>query len=218
MSLENNGNNHSVKGDLSQRSSKRLNGKSNYSCSDECAKPPLPLLEPQETWVPDMVSIARDQPRVETPRAVSPTVSATVDDNNPTASFSFPLESYLNDDNELEKQMMGITENSCACTGRYTTPPAARLESEEPHQLLPAVWAAAADDGTDATVQELLSPNSWPTPPSAQPSVSSTFSSDLTLQEHPLLTPSVAVRHSALHRQLVEAGFSGLDDSSNTGP
>ncbi|QUC17421.1 uncharacterized protein UV8b_01662 [Ustilaginoidea virens] len=210
--------------------SSSMAGKHQYnsmSDSDE-AKSPLMALEHQETRIPDLVH--ENPPWVETSRASTP------GETRPP-SVSFSLQSYLDDENDLEKRLVGAAElspgfqahhmvkqevraqgsNHKAATAASAALPGLETTNVDDGGLsqLPAM-SAAEEDGTDALTHEGMSLGSHSPRSTTTRASASTLSSKGSSNDQALAPGSVSSRHVAIHRQLEEAGLSGLGDGSHS--
>lgn len=197
---------------------------------------------PRETLAAD--EIGDFEPWVQTPFPL-PSIQTSLASSSPLG-VSFSLQSYLNDENDMEKCLVGAPKEQSSCQHLHTTWPAVQLDKREclpiaatptaaptaantapssPDWLqinceescqLPDVSASAADDGTDPNVHEALSLDSWSSRSTASSAVSSTFSSNRSLLNDGCMRLSVSARHAALHHQLEDAGLSGLGDGSSS--
>lgn len=166
---------------------------------------------------------------------LSPNLSKCVD---PCFGISFPLRSYLEDDNRLERRLIGQVDENLFEDQQQTLPARSGEQRHSPQMdiqlapdaaaLVPSVGlvrspslpmpplsAAVAHDGADAIANELMSLGSNSPPSSVSSTASSTFSSCQPTPDHSFPPSGTPPRHTALIRQLEQAGLPGVGGKTN---
>lgn len=200
-----------------------------------CPKSPLLLMNPQETRVLESDEVHR--PWVETPFTVSKADVAS------SAAIPFSLQSYLDEENGLERCIAGVADEGPCLSSRYRVTArsvvqhdtqsrrpvlvadggtdAGRLDTDyikvdyEELIRVPAPGATTMEAGLDAMVHEVISLDSMSTFSGAA-STASSQSSCRSLLDPSRAPASSRLRYASLHRQLQEAGLAGLGDGTNS--